>query len=121
MSERSYPAHAIAIVGMAARIPGAADLDTFWHNLMDGVDVLQPFGDADLAAARVPAQLAADPLYVPAKLRSSIPSSASFSSVRGRRSSRLAMRATRASARRACTPAAASTRTCSRTCSPTAP
>ena len=27
----------IAIVGMAARVPGAADIGEFWRNLVDGV------------------------------------------------------------------------------------
>lgn len=31
----------IAIVGMAARVPGAADVPTFWRNLLDGVDSLE--------------------------------------------------------------------------------
>jgi 3-oxoacyl-[acyl-carrier-protein] synthase II len=29
---------AIAVVGMACRVPGAPDVDTFWRNLLDGVD-----------------------------------------------------------------------------------
>lgn len=60
----AFPPHAIAIVGLAGRFPGAADLDAFWRNLMDGVDVLQPFSDEDLAAAGVPAALASHPAYV---------------------------------------------------------
>lgn len=31
----------IAIVGMAARVPGAPDVRTFWRNLLDGVDSLE--------------------------------------------------------------------------------
>ncbi|MEX3556246.1 MAG: beta-ketoacyl synthase N-terminal-like domain-containing protein, partial [Burkholderia gladioli] len=28
----------IAVIGMSAQVPGAADVETFWHNLMHGVD-----------------------------------------------------------------------------------
>ncbi|MES4909626.1 beta-ketoacyl synthase N-terminal-like domain-containing protein, partial [Streptomyces sp. NPDC000395] len=28
----------VAIVGMAGRFPGAADLDEYWRNLRDGVE-----------------------------------------------------------------------------------
>ncbi|MFF4663826.1 beta-ketoacyl synthase N-terminal-like domain-containing protein [Streptomyces sp. NPDC001282] len=37
----------IAIVGMAALFPGAPDLDTYWHNLVHGVDAI-----SDVPAAR---------------------------------------------------------------------
>ncbi|MFD8789132.1 type I polyketide synthase, partial [Kitasatospora sp. NPDC059599] len=35
------PAH-IAVIGMAGRFPGAADLDGFWQNLADGVESVEP-------------------------------------------------------------------------------
>ncbi len=46
------PTGAIAILGMAGRVPGADDLDTFWRHTRDGVDALGPapvdrFGDTD--------------------------------------------------------------------------
>lgn len=41
----------IAIVGMAGRFPGAADVDTFWSNLCAGVESVVPFCETDLAAA----------------------------------------------------------------------
>ena len=41
----------IAIVGMAGRFPGAADVDQFWANLRDGVESIRPFTEAELAAA----------------------------------------------------------------------
>ena len=31
------PSHAVAIVGMAGRFPGARNLDEFWHNISTGV------------------------------------------------------------------------------------
>ena len=57
----------IAIVGMAARFPGAPDLDSFWRNLCEGVESISRFSAAELAAAGVPAALAGDPAYVPAR------------------------------------------------------
>jgi acyl transferase domain-containing protein len=41
----------IAIVGMAGRFPGAANVDQFWANLRDGVESIRPFTDAELQAA----------------------------------------------------------------------
>src|SRR4051812_12689808 len=38
----------IAIVGMAGRFPGAADVDQFWRNLRDGVESIRFFaGDSE--------------------------------------------------------------------------
>src|SRR6476661_6439162 len=39
----------VAVVGMACRVPGAQTLDTFWHNLCDGVDSVgaEGFGRLD--------------------------------------------------------------------------
>ena len=54
MADSNFPPHAIAIVGLAGRFPGAADLNQFWRNLLDGVDVLQPFSEEELADAGVP-------------------------------------------------------------------
>ncbi|MEV2210271.1 beta-ketoacyl synthase N-terminal-like domain-containing protein [Streptomyces sp. NPDC050997] len=34
------PPHATAIVGMAVLLPGAADLDAYWRNLLDGKDAI---------------------------------------------------------------------------------
>lgn len=38
MRERQLP---VAIVGMAVLLPGAKDLDTYWRNLVDGVDAVR--------------------------------------------------------------------------------
>ncbi|MBI3225660.1 MAG: amino acid adenylation domain-containing protein [Mycolicibacterium cosmeticum] len=43
----------IAIVGMAARVPGAADVGAFWRNLLDGVDSLRLLSAEELEAAGV--------------------------------------------------------------------
>jgi non-ribosomal peptide synthase protein (TIGR01720 family) len=41
----------IAIVGMAGRFPGAANVDAFWANLRDGIESIRPFTDAELRSA----------------------------------------------------------------------
>ncbi|WP_033442233.1 hybrid non-ribosomal peptide synthetase/type I polyketide synthase [Saccharothrix sp. NRRL B-16314] len=51
----------IAIIGLAARFPGAASVDQFWLNLRAGVDSTRTFSPAEAAAAGVPAELTADP------------------------------------------------------------
>ncbi|MDC0721164.1 type I polyketide synthase [Nannocystis bainbridge] len=67
MSDPNIPEHAIAIVGMAGRFPGAPDLDTFWANLRGGVESIARLGDDDLRAAGVDPALAARPEYVRAR------------------------------------------------------
>lgn len=54
----------IAIVGMAARVPGAADTDEFWANLAAGVESLTLLTDAQLRSEDVSEELIADPAYV---------------------------------------------------------
>ena len=56
---------AIAVVGMAGRFPGAANIAEFWRNLTAGVESTQRFSSAELRAAGVPAETVADPAYVP--------------------------------------------------------
>lgn len=53
----------IAVVGMAARVPGAPDTATLWRNLCDGVDAIRRFTPAELAEAGLPAD---DATFVPA-------------------------------------------------------
>ncbi len=48
-SPSNLPEHAVAIVGMAGRFPGAPDIDTFWNNLLDGKDTIQRFPSAEPA------------------------------------------------------------------------
>ncbi len=55
---------AIAIVGMAGRFPGAADVEEFWANLEAGVESIVRYSDEELAAAGVDAATLADPRYV---------------------------------------------------------
>ena len=68
-NQSSKPAHgksAIAIIGMAARFPGAANLQQFWQNLIDGVESIRFFQPEELDESLDPA-LTADPNYVPAR------------------------------------------------------
>lgn len=43
------PTPPVAIIGMAARLPGADDVDRYWHNLMTGVESIErvPHGGCD--------------------------------------------------------------------------
>jgi acyl transferase domain-containing protein len=41
----------IAVVGMAARFPGARNVPEFWQNLHDGVESVRQLSDAELIAA----------------------------------------------------------------------
>ncbi|MEP7311422.1 MAG: SDR family NAD(P)-dependent oxidoreductase [Pseudomonadota bacterium] len=63
MSDK-MPSHAIAIVGMAGRFPGAGNLEQFWRNIREGVEQLDSYTDEQLQAAGVPVAMSADPRYV---------------------------------------------------------
>ncbi len=54
----------IAIVGMAARLPGAPNLERFWENLIGGVESIRELSEEDLLAAGVSRRDIADPDYV---------------------------------------------------------
>jgi acyl transferase domain-containing protein len=55
MTKDSFPPHAIAVVGLAGRFPGARDLDHFWQNIRNGVEIIETLSEADLVAAGVSA------------------------------------------------------------------
>ncbi len=57
----------IAIVGIAARFPGAHNAEELWRNLRDGIESVTFFTEEELAAADVDPALLADPRYVRAK------------------------------------------------------
>ncbi|MGY3453345.1 type I polyketide synthase [Bradyrhizobium sp. USDA 4353] len=57
----------IAIVGMAGRFPGAADIAAFWSLLREGRDGVRRFSRDELIAAGLPASLVDHPDYVRAK------------------------------------------------------
>ena len=56
----------VAVVGLACRVPGAPDAETFWRNLCDGVESISRFSETELLAAGVEPALVRHPDYVPA-------------------------------------------------------
>ncbi|MEM8930319.1 MAG: type I polyketide synthase [Acidobacteriota bacterium] len=54
----------IAVVGMACRFPGADDVDTFWRNLLAGVESIHHFSDEELYAAGHSAEAITLPNFV---------------------------------------------------------
>jgi hypothetical protein len=56
----------IAIVGMAGRFPGAANVDEFWHNLVKGVESITRLSDDDMLRSGVPRGYLQKPNYVKA-------------------------------------------------------
>ena len=56
----------IAIIGMAARLPGAPDLAAYWDLLVNGREGLSRLDADALLAEGVPPDVLADPRYVPA-------------------------------------------------------
>jgi amino acid adenylation domain-containing protein len=66
MDRGHMAAEPIAIVAMAGRFPGAADIEAFWRNLCEGRDSITVFGPGDLDPA-VSVQDRDDPAYVPAR------------------------------------------------------
>jgi amino acid adenylation domain-containing protein len=60
-SPRSADDHAIAVVGYACRFPGADDRETFWANLIGGVESIRRPDAADLAGFGVPPSVSNHP------------------------------------------------------------
>ncbi|WP_111733161.1 type I polyketide synthase [Roseovarius amoyensis] len=60
---------AIAIVGMALKVPGAQSVDDYWRNLAAGVESIERLDEAALRAAGEEPEVMADPNYVPAAAR----------------------------------------------------
>ena len=58
------PANAIAVVGMAARLPGADSPSAFWDNLQRGEESIVTLSESQLAAAGVTQESLSNPLYV---------------------------------------------------------
>ena len=56
----------IAIVGMAARFPGAADVDEFWDAILAGRESIRDVGDEELLRGGVDPEWLEDPDYVKA-------------------------------------------------------
>ncbi|MFI5957611.1 SDR family NAD(P)-dependent oxidoreductase [Cryptosporangium sp. NPDC051539] len=60
------PSDSVAVVGLAARFPGASDAEQFWRNLRAGAEAIGFPSDPELLAAGVPAALLAESDYVKA-------------------------------------------------------
>jgi acyl transferase domain-containing protein len=56
--------HAIAIIGLACRFPGADGPGEFWRNLCSGRESIRAFSEEELLAAGVAPDLLRDPHYV---------------------------------------------------------
>jgi acyl transferase domain-containing protein len=56
----------IAIVGMAAHLPGAADIAAYWNNLSKGIESIRVISADDLLAAGESVATMRRPNYVPA-------------------------------------------------------
>ncbi|MGW4059294.1 type I polyketide synthase [Amycolatopsis sp. NPDC004747] len=65
--ERVVPPNAIAVVGMACRLPGAADVGEFWQLLRDGVEGVTHFEPEELLAKGVDPEVVRRPDFVPSK------------------------------------------------------
>ncbi len=62
---RSHPTpEPIAIIGMRGRFPGANDIETYWRNLVDGVESIATLSPEDMRAAGVPDHVSRLPGYV---------------------------------------------------------
>ncbi|MDD2764699.1 MAG: amino acid adenylation domain-containing protein [Opitutaceae bacterium] len=57
----------VAVIGLAGRFPGAANVDELWANLAAGKESIRFFTPEELAAAGVPPSLRMRPDYVPAQ------------------------------------------------------
>jgi acyl transferase domain-containing protein len=65
VDESDMDANAVAIIGMACRLPGAADVDAFWSLLASGETAIRAIDASMLREAGVDVELLSDPLYVP--------------------------------------------------------
>ncbi|WP_261887374.1 polyketide synthase [Vibrio aerogenes] len=54
----------IAIIGMSGRFPGADDIDTFWNNLLEGLETISTFTDEELRASGITEEQIASPNYI---------------------------------------------------------
>jgi phthiocerol/phenolphthiocerol synthesis type-I polyketide synthase E len=63
-SNSELPPNAIAVVGMAARLPGANTLSAFWDNLRRGEESIVTLAEDDLLAEGIPEKVLANHGYV---------------------------------------------------------
>ncbi|MEO1334559.1 MAG: polyketide synthase, partial [Myxococcota bacterium] len=64
MSKHDVNENDIAIVGMAARLPGAKTIDAYWNNLVNGVESVRFFTDEELLARGETKDKLRNPKYV---------------------------------------------------------
>ena len=57
----------VAVIGMAARFPGAETTEDFWRNLHDGVESVTLFTDDELAASEIDREVINDSRFVKAR------------------------------------------------------
>jgi phthiocerol/phenolphthiocerol synthesis type-I polyketide synthase E len=63
-TDQHFTLEPIAIVGMACRVPGAADIDEFWTNLSTGVESIRFFTPEEAIAAGANPRRVRDPQFV---------------------------------------------------------
>ncbi len=56
----------IAVIGMACRFPGANDLETFWENLVNGVESISRFSAKEVESDGISSMVAENPNYITA-------------------------------------------------------
>ncbi len=66
-STNQYNGLEVAVIGMAGRFPGAADIDAFWNNLEQGVESIHFFSDEELEKNGIKPEMYNDPDYVNAR------------------------------------------------------
>ncbi|RBW52506.1 non-ribosomal peptide synthetase [Ruegeria sp. A3M17] len=59
-ADLNLPENAIAIVGMAAKLPGSQSLDEFWEHIQNGDNLIKPFSSDELEDSFTPEQRASD-------------------------------------------------------------
>ncbi|MDP3705055.1 MAG: amino acid adenylation domain-containing protein [Legionellaceae bacterium] len=57
----------IAVIGMACKLPGADDPETFWKSIIDKTESISFFNEAELMTSGIPHELINNPDYVPAR------------------------------------------------------
>ena len=65
--ERYLISRDIAVIGMAARFPGAGNIDKFWDNLKNGIESITFFTDDELKISGVDEETLKNPNYIKAK------------------------------------------------------
>ncbi|MCP5053871.1 MAG: amino acid adenylation domain-containing protein, partial [bacterium] len=60
----AFTGEEVAVIGMAARFPGAGNIDEFWHNLKNGIESISFLTESELDAAGCDKALYSRPDYV---------------------------------------------------------